>query len=144
LRRSIEKLDISALADVTACLVHNDAYGANFFPSVPGERPVLIDWDNLCIDVQELDFVKLKHWTVRGSDGVLRRDERFFRFAVEGHDEVAERPVDHRVLRLYEVLWLLRVANFEAARERAGLIRPALFPPASVYALSLRRVLQEQ
>ncbi len=146
-RRRIEALDPAAIRPGTPTLVHNDYSGGNIVVSGEGIRKI-IDWDNWVVDSPELDFVKMKYWTVIGDDGLLVPDEDLYGAFLEGYREAGGRPPDPDRLRAYEALWLLRAFNFEnAGRTEEEHAADAVdrswgrhYPPAATYEDYLRAI----
>lgn len=136
------------------CLVHNDFAPANILMQVCQESQgdadehtdearlaAVIDWDNAVVDLAPLDFVKMKHWTVRAADGRLTPDPALFAAFVTGYGDRGEEIVASRLFVCCEALWLLRVFNFEASKRERGLGPAPGYPPAAHYAGALAQVL---
>ena len=70
-------------------------------------------------------------------DGVTVRMVAF----VEGYGAAGQEIVNSPLFALYEVLWLLRVFNFERSKEEQGLTRAPGYPAAAVYVRYLAEVL---
>ncbi len=133
LRRLGEAL-APALAGARAALCHNDLHGLNVL--VAPELPVglgLIDWDNAALRPAALDLVKLRHWCLVDEAGFLAPAAALYAAFREGYDSARGEVADARQLQAFELLWLLRVLAFEAAREAAGRVPAPPFPAASGY-----------
>ena len=89
----------------------------------------ILDWDNAQIAPQELDFVKLAHWSTIGKDGYFEPHPAIFSSFCEGYGVRDEAIKQSAIFRLAEILWLFRVHEF-AGRTPAA--KP--FWPASRYA----------
>ena len=114
-----EALQEETVRQVTGfCLNHNDLQPFNVIAS-DGEI-LFIDWDNLQIGPPEFDLVKLKYWTECGADGFLGpNDAKFDRF-LAGYQNVTGRRISAGVFRFCEIIWLLRVTDFETMRAAQG------------------------
>ena len=136
------------------CLVHNDFAPANVLMQVcredegpgdghtdEGRLAAVIDWDNAVVDLAPLDFVKMKHWAMRASDGRLTSDPALFVAFVTGYGDRGTEIVESRMFACCEALWLLRVFNFEASKRERGLGPAPGYPPAAHYAGALAQVL---
>ena len=136
------------------CLVHNDFAPANVLMQVSQESEghgdehtdearlaAVIDWDNAVVDLAPLDFVKMKHWTSRASDGRLTPDPALFAAFVTGYGDRGPEIVESHIFACCEALWLLRVFNFEASKRERGLGPAPGYPPAAHYADALAQVL---
>jgi hypothetical protein len=123
------------------CLVHNDFAPGNILVR-DGTLAAVIDWDNAVIDVPHLDFVKMKYWTTKNAKGGLGHDPGLFSAFVAGYGTAGRGIVSSPLFVLYEVLWLLRVFNFERAKEEQGLARAPGYPAAVVYKELLAMVLE--
>ena len=119
------------------CLVHNDFAPGNILVR-DGAIAAVIDWDNAVIDVPHLDFVKMKYWTTKDSQGELTHHPMLFAAFVDGYGPTGRKIVSSSLFKLYEVLWLLRVFNFERAKEEQGLSRAPGYPAAATYEQYLR------
>lgn len=113
---ALAALVLEDLPEPPAVLVHNDLHGDNILLRREDGRPVLLDWDNAVVDAAELDFVKLRHWTRLRPPGLLTGDEALWQAAVDGYVAAGGTAPDPLRLALYEVLWLMRLGNFEASR----------------------------
>lgn len=131
------------------CLVHNDFAPANVLMRVDDKKKhdeearlaAVIDWDNAVVDLVPLDFVKMKHWTVRAADGRLTPDPVLFAAFVTGYGDRGEEIVASRLFVCCEALWLLRVFNFEASKQERGIGPAPGYPPAAHYAEALAQVI---
>jgi aminoglycoside phosphotransferase (APT) family kinase protein len=136
----LAKLTLPAVVTCRPCLVHNDFAPGNILVH-GGTIAAVIDWDNAVIDAPHLDFVKMKYWTTRDPAGELAHDPRLFAAFVEGYGPVGREIVASELFTLYEILWLLRVFNFERSKEEQGLDRAPGYPAATVYEGLLEEVL---
>ncbi len=127
------RLQPSATADCLPCLVHNDFAPGNILVR-DGRIAAVIDWDNAVVEAPHLDFVKMKYWTAKNAAGDLVAEPMLFAAFVDGYGEAGRRIIASPTFLLYEVLWLLRVYNFECAKEEQGLPRAPGYPAAAVYA----------
>ena len=124
----------------TPCLVHNDFSPGNILVR-DNTIAAVIDWDNAVIDSAHLDFVKMKYWTAKHADGELAHDSGLFAAFVDGYGTAGGELVASPIFALYEVLWLLRVFNFETAKEEQGLERTPGYPAAASYTEFLQEAL---
>jgi aminoglycoside phosphotransferase (APT) family kinase protein len=140
---ALATLSIPDTIDVTPCLIHNDFSPGNILVQFEndGKLAAIIDWDNAVIDAPALDFVKMKYWTAKDTSGQLAYDPTLFAAFVEGYGTTGQEIVESLAFALYEVLWLLRVFNFECAKQEQGIARTPGYPEASVYAGFLSEVL---
>lgn len=123
----------SATADCSPCLVHNDFAPGNILVR-DGYIAAVIDWDNAVVEAPHLDFVKMKYWTTKNAAGGLVSEPMLFAAFVDGYGKAGRRIVASPTFLFYEVLWLLRVYNFECAKEEQGLPRAPGYPAAAAYA----------
>ncbi len=124
------------------CLVHNDFAPGNIIVD-KGRLSAVIDWDNAVVDVAPLDFIKMKYWTYKGADGLLNADIKRFNAFVSGYGEDGAKIVESATFNWYELLWLLRVSNFEIAKQRRGLGPAPGYPPAQAYGSLLETVIRQ-
>jgi hypothetical protein len=124
------------------CLVHNDFAPGNILVR-DGTIAAVIDWDNAVIDVPDLDFVKMKYWTAKNATGELAHEPALFSAFVNGYGAAGREIVSSPLFVLYEVLWLLRVFNFERSKEKQGLSRAPGYPAAAFYEQILAQTLQK-
>lgn len=138
----LQQLKLPAGNTVRPCLVHNDFAPGNILVR---DRQVaaVIDWDNAVIDVPHLDFVKMKYWTAKDTQGELTHHPVLFAAFVDGYGPSGREMVSSPVFRLYEILWLLRVFNFERSKEEQGLPRAPGYPAAAMYEKHLRSILYQ-
>ncbi|HEV8711382.1 MAG TPA: aminoglycoside phosphotransferase family protein [Candidatus Binatia bacterium] len=132
-----------AVPDTALCapsLVHNDFSPGNILVH-DNAIAAVIDWDNAVIDAAHLDFVKMKYWTTKNTDGELAHDPDLFAAFVDGYGTAGRELVSSPIFALYEGLWLLRVFNFERSKEEQGIARTPGYPAAAVYAELLQEVL---
>jgi len=137
---ALRVLTVPPSIPVAPCLVHNDFAPGNILVR-DGAIAAVIDWDNAVIDVPHLDFVKMKYWTAKNAKGELGHDPGLFSAFVSGYGTTGREIVSSPLFVLYEVLWLLRVFNFERAKEEQGLSRAPGYPAAMVYEELLATVL---
>jgi aminoglycoside phosphotransferase (APT) family kinase protein len=128
----LRALTVPSSIPTVPCLVHNDFAPGNILVR-DGSIAAMIDWDNAVIDVPHLDFVKMKYWTAKDAKGELGHDPELFSAFVAGYGTAGREIVGSPLFALYEVLWLLRVFNFERAKEEQGLARAPGYPAAAVY-----------
>ncbi|NOT57951.1 MAG: aminoglycoside phosphotransferase family protein [Deltaproteobacteria bacterium] len=134
-RTLVEELHALAVPSSIAtapCLVHNDFAPGNILVR-DGDIAAVIDWDNAVIDVPHLDFVKMKYWTAKNATDELAHEPALFDAFVDGYGPTGRDITESPLFRLYEVLWLLRVFNFERSKEESGLARAPGYPAAAVY-----------
>jgi len=129
---ALAQLELPSSLSCTPCLVHNDFAPGNILVQ-DGKIAAVIDWDNAVIDAPHLDFVKMKYWTVKNTRGELSYDPELFSVFVDGYGPTGREIISSPVFRLYEILWLLRVFNFERSKEEQGLDRAPGYPAAAVY-----------
>jgi len=138
----LKAMTVSASISCAPCLVHNDFSPGNIL--VRDETiAAVIDWDNAVIDVPHLDFVKMKYWTAKNARGELAHAPTLFSAFVDGYGPAGREIVASSLFCLYEALWLLRVFNFERAKEEQGLPRAPGYPAASIYRKHLKEVLNK-
>ena len=133
----LRNLPIPSVNPCLPCLVHNDFAPGNIIVR-GGSIAAVIDWDNTVIDAPHLDFVKMKYWTARDGKGELTDNANLFSAFVDGYGPAGRTIVSSSLFTLYEVLWLLRVFNFERSKEEQGLPRASGYPAAFVYERFLR------
>jgi aminoglycoside phosphotransferase (APT) family kinase protein len=137
----LDKLHVPAVADCEPCLVHNDFAPGNILVC-NGQVAAVIDWDNAVIEAPHLDFVKMKYWTAKDIRGELTHDSTLFSAFVAGYGAAGREIVGSSLFALYEVLWLLRVFNFERSKEEQGLARAPGYPAAEMYVRYLTSTLR--
>ena len=118
------------------CLIHNDFSPGNILVR-EGRLAAVIDWDNAVVDVAPLDFVKMKYWTAKDDRGQLGHNPVLFRAFVAGYGPRGPEIVESETFAWYELLWLLRVYNFEISKQERGLERAPGYPAAAEYAAFL-------
>lgn len=133
-------LTVPSSISTVPCLVHNDFAPGNILVR-DGTIAAVIDWDNAVIDVPHLDFVKMKYWTAKDAKGELGHDPGLFSAFVSGYGTAGREIVSSPLFVLYEVLWLLRVLNFERSKEEQGLSRAPGYPAAAFYERILTQTL---
>jgi hypothetical protein len=138
---ALNALELPAMVSCAPCLVHNDFAPGNILVR-GGQVVAVIDWDNAVIEAPHLDFVKMKHWTTKNVAGELAHNPTLFAKFVEGYGPAGQEIVRSSLFLLYEILWLLRVFNFECSKEEQGLPRAPGYPTAAVYAGCLARLLR--
>jgi aminoglycoside phosphotransferase (APT) family kinase protein len=139
IRDAVAALQVPSVLSCEPCLVHNDFSPANILVR-DGGIAALIDWDNAVIDSPHLDFVKMKYWTVKDTNGALTHHPGCFAAFVDGYGPTGQKMVASLPFALYEALWLLRVFNFERSKDEQGLARTPGYPEAAVYEDSLKEV----
>jgi aminoglycoside phosphotransferase (APT) family kinase protein len=137
---ALDSMRIPLEASCAPCLVHNDVAPGNILVR-DGQIAAVIDWDNAVIEAPHLDFVKMKYWTARNTAGELAHDPELFNAFVDGYGATGREITNSSLFTLYEILWLLRVFNFERAKEVRGLARAPGYPPAREYEKLLARLL---
>ena len=93
------------------------------------------------MDVAPLDFVKMKYWTAKDDRGQLGHNSALFRAFVTGYGPRGPEIVESETFARYELLWLLRVWNFEMSKQERGLERAPGYPAAAEYAAALEEVI---
>ncbi len=83
----------------------------------------------------------MKYWTAKNADGMLTHDSGLFAAFVDGYGRVGRELVGSPIFTLYEVLWLLRVFNFETTKEEQGLEQTPGYPAAASYTEFLEEAL---
>lgn len=136
----VHQIELNDISEVIPCLLHNDFSGGNILVH-DNKIQAVIDWDNTLIESPELDFVKMKYWTTKGKDGVLTQEPTLFKAFLEGYGQEAQKKVTSKVFWLYEILWLLRVYNFEKSKEEKGIPVVPGYPVASIYEQYLGHVI---
>ena len=140
---TLRTLTVPSSISTAPCLVHNDFAPGNILVQ-DGTIAAVIDWDNAVIDVPHLDFVKMKYWTAKNSNGELVHDPALFSAFVDGYGAAGREIIGSPFFTLYEVLWLLRVFNFERSKEEQGLSRAPGYPAAAFYEQMLAQTLQKR
>lgn len=126
--------------EVRPCLVHNDFSPGNIL-TADGRLTAIIDWDNAVVDAPALDFVKMKYWTAKNPSGLLSPHPTLFAAFVGGYGDAGQAIVESLAFALYELLWLLRVFNFECAKQVQGIAPAPGYPEAGAYEACLSEVL---
>ncbi len=126
--------------EVRPCLVHNDFSPGNIL-TADGRLTAIIDWDNAVVDAPALDFVKMKYWTAKNPAGLLSPHPALFGAFVGGYGDAGQAIVESVAFALYELLWLLRVFNFECAKQAQGIAPAPGYPEAGAYEACLSEVL---
>jgi hypothetical protein len=85
----------------------------------------------------------MKYWTAKNATGELAHDPALFSAFVEGYGPTGRDMIGSPLFVLYEVLWLLRVFNFERSKEEQGLARAPGYPAAVSYERMLAQTLQK-
>jgi aminoglycoside phosphotransferase (APT) family kinase protein len=137
---ALGRLDIPDTAPCAPCLVHNDFSPTNILVH-DNTIAAVIDWDNAVIDAAHLDFVKMKYWTAKNAGGELAYNPGLFAAFVDGYGTAGRELIGSAIFALYEVLWLLRVFNFERSKEEQGIARTPGYPAAVTYAEFLQEAL---
>jgi hypothetical protein len=140
LAEAAAKLRLPDTLDVTACLIHNDFSPGNILVA-DGRLTAIIDWDNAVVDAPALDFVKMKYWTAKDAGGQLAPQSGLFGAFLDGYGPAGRDIVESLSFALYEMLWLLRVFNFECAKQEQGIAQTPGYPEAGVYEAFLSEVL---
>ena len=140
--RALERVSIPAHMSLPPCLIHNDFSPGNILVHA-GQLSAIIDWDNAVVDVAPLDFVKMKYWTAKDGQGQLGHNPELFRALVQGYGQRGIEIVDSKTFALYELLWLLRVFNFEMSKQEQGLARAPGYPEAVTYAEFLKDIIRQ-
>jgi hypothetical protein len=140
---TLRGLEVPSSVSAPPCLVHNDFAPGNIL--VRDETiAAVIDWDNAVIDVPHLDFVKMQYWTAKDAKGELGHDPELFSAFVSGYGTAGREIVSSPLFVLYEVLWLLRVFNFERSKEKQGLSRAPGYLAAAFYEQMLAQVFRKR
>jgi len=139
----LESVPIPATIDWAPRLVHNDFAPGNIVVR-NGRIAAIIDWDNAVIDAPHLDFIKMKYWTAKNTAGELVHDPQLFSAFVDGYGREGRAIVASSLFTLYEMLWLLRVYNFERSKEEQRLDRAPGYPPAGAYEAFLAEAVSEE
>jgi aminoglycoside phosphotransferase (APT) family kinase protein len=138
---ALDSVSIPVAAPCVPCLAHNDFAPGNILVR-DGRIAAIIDWDNAVIEAPHLDFVKMKYWTARNAAGELAHDPELFSAFVDGYGTTGREIINSSLFTLYEILWLLRVFNFERSKEARGLARAPGYPAAREYEKLLTRLLR--
>jgi aminoglycoside phosphotransferase (APT) family kinase protein len=133
LSAALAQLSLPNSVPCAPCLVHNDFSPTNILVR-DQEIAAVIDWDNAVIDAPHLDFVKMKYWTAKNAAGELAHHADLFAAFVKGYGTAGQAVISSSLFTLYEVLWLLRVFNFERSKEEQGIARTPGYPAAALYA----------
>ena len=136
---AVEHISMPAALPFSPCLIHNDFSPGNILVR-EGRLAAVIDWDNAVVDVAPLDFVKMKYWTAKNDRGQLGHNPALFRAFVTGYGLRGPEIVESKTFAWYELLWLLRVWNFERSKQERGLERAPGYPAAAEYAVALEEV----
>ncbi len=139
----LESAPIPTTVDCAPRLVHNDFAPGNILVRA-GAIAAVIDWDNAVIDAPHIDFIKMKYWTAKNAEGELFHEPRLFSAFVDGYGQEGRDIVNSSLFTLYEILWLLRVYNFERAKEEQKLARAPGYPAAAVYEQLLAKAVNEE
>lgn len=137
---ALDSISLPLETPCAPCLVHNDFAPGNILVR-DGQLAAVIDWDNAVVEAPHLDFVKMKYWTARNAAGELAHDVGLFAAFVAGYGTTGQAIINSSLFTLYEILWLLRVFNFERAKELQGLARAPGYPAAEEYEKVLARLL---
>ncbi len=140
LLQRVERVSVPATLPFSPCLIHNDFSAGNILVR-DGRLAGIIDWDNAVVDVAPLDFVKMKYWTAKDGQGQLGHNPALFRAFVSGYGRRGPEVVESETFAWYELLWLLRVYNFEMSKQERGLDRAPGYPAATEYATLLEGVI---
>ena len=137
---ALAQLAVPDTAPCTPSLVHNDFSPGNILVH-DNAIAAVIDWDNAVIDAAHLDFVKMKYWTAKNAGGELAHDPSLFAAFIDGYGATGQELISSAIFILYEVLWLLRVFNFERSKEEQGIALTPGYPAAALYAEFLQEAL---
>ncbi len=140
LLHGLEQVSLPTTLPFSPCLVHNDFSPGNILVR-DGRLEAVIDWDNAVVDVAPLDFVKMKYWTAKDDRGQLSHNPALFWAFVTGYGPRGPESVESETFVWYELLWLLRVWNFEISKQERGLERAPGYPAAVEYATFLERAI---
>ncbi len=140
LLHAVEHVSMPSALPFSPCLIHNDFSPGNILVR-DGRLARVIDWDNAVVDVAPLDFVKMKYWTAKDGRGQLGHNPVLFRAFVTGYGPRGIEIVKSETFTWYELLWLLRVWNFEMSKQERGLERAPGYPAAAEYAVALEEVI---
>lgn len=140
LGKAVAAVRIPNTIGLTPRLIHNDFSPGNILVQA-GRLAAIIDWDNAVIDAAALDFVKMKYWTAKDRQGQLAYQPTLFQTFVEGYGPAGQEIIESLAFALYEMLWLLRVFNFECSKQEQSIARTPGYPEAAVYADFLSEVL---
>ncbi len=140
LAEAVTRLRLPDTLDVTACLLHNDFSPGNILVA-DGRLTAIIDWDNAVVDAPALDFVKMKYWTAKDRRGQLAPQPDLFGAFLNGYGLAGQDIVESLSFALYEMLWLLRVFNFEYAKQEQSIAQTPGYPGAGTYEAFLSEVL---
>ena len=138
--RAVEHLSLPATIPFPPCLIHNDFSPGNILVQ-DGRLAAVVDWDNAVVDVAPLDFVKMKYWTAKDGRGQLGHNPVLFRAFLSGYGPRGIEITESYTFALYELLWLLRVFNFEMSKQEHGLERAPGYPEAAEYIEFLKGVM---
>lgn len=114
------KTQIGDNTRIVPYLIHNDFSGGNILVQ-DGAIQAVVDWDNAVIDSPELDFLKMKYWTVYDNGSRLNHDKNLYNAFVDGYG-VDTSFTDSPIFRCYEILWLTRMINFTNSQQNPNQI----------------------
>ena len=137
---AVEHVSMPSTLPFPPCLIHNDFSPGNILVR-EGRLAAVIDWDNAVVDVAPLDFVKMKYWTAKDDQGQLGYNPALFRAFVTGYGPRGIEIAESETFAWYELLWLLRVWNFEMSKQERGLERAPGYPAAVEYTAALEGVI---
>ncbi len=140
LLHAVEHVSMPSTLPFPPCLIHNDFSPGNILVR-EGRLAAVIDWDNAVVDVAPLDFVKMKYWTAKDDQGQLGHNPGLFRAFVTGYGPRGIEIAESETFAWYELLWLLRVWNFEMSKQERGLERAPGYPAAVEYTAALEEVI---
>ena len=105
---------------VQPILCHHDFTGGNLIVSPKGIH--VIDWDVCDINPAEADLISMKYFTHIGPDGILAPNPSLYQEFLNGYQEVTKQEINHQILYLEEIKWLLRLYLYfgYARRDTAG------------------------
>ena len=91
----------------------------------------------------QADLSKIEFLPAGGAFRFLVVLPALFSAFVDGYGAAGRAIIGSPLFTLYEVLWLLRVFNFERSKEEQGLSRAPGYPEAAFYEQMLARILQK-
>ena len=83
----------------------------------------------------------MKYWTAKNPSGLLSPQAALFGAFIGGYGDAGQAIVESLAFALYELLWLLRVFNFECAKQARGIAPAPGYPEAGAYEAFLSEVL---
>jgi len=139
-----EIIDQIQSKDPSFVVCHNDLHCNNVVASDDGEI-TLIDWDNVVLGPWQLDFVKLFFWSkISPSTSRFESDMSVFSSFCSGYGVEPEDVLSDPLFHLSQLLWLLRIYQFESKREKDGISIEAPFCHPSEYVGLMQTLVQER